>query len=143
MSNEGKKVKIHYEGTLDDGEKFDSSYDRGEPIEFVCMAGTVIPGFDEGVKDMKVGEKKTIHIEPENAYGLRNDQMVQKIPVASIPNADQLPVGQMIYMTGPDGTPIPTKVESIEDGIVTLDFNHPLAGKALNFELELVEVEDA
>ena len=142
MSNEGKKVKIHYNGTLDNGEKFDSSYDRGEPIEFVCMAGTVIPGFDQGVKDMKVGEKKTVHIEPADAYGEYNQAAVQVIPETAIPNADKLPVGEMIYMTGPGGMPTPVKVVSVEDGKVTLDFNHPLAGKALNFELELISVEE-
>ncbi|MCD8316733.1 MAG: peptidylprolyl isomerase [Eggerthellaceae bacterium] len=142
MSNEGKKVKIHYVGTLDDGTQFDSSVDRGEPIEFTCMAGDVIPGFDEGVKDMVVGEKKTIHIEPEDAYGPINEDLIQQVPIEKVPNADQLPIGEMIYMQGPDGQPFPVKVVSIKDGVVTFDMNHPMAGKPLNFELELVEVED-
>ena len=92
MSNKGKKVKVHYTGTLDDGTKFDSSVDRGEPIEFTCMAGQMIPGFDAAVEDMAVGEKKTVHIPAAEAYGERNDEMVQKVPVDQIPNADQLPV---------------------------------------------------
>ncbi|MCI2242975.1 FKBP-type peptidyl-prolyl cis-trans isomerase [Adlercreutzia faecimuris] len=142
MSNEGKKVKIHYTGTLDDGEKFDSSYDHGEPIEFVCMAGDVIPGFDEGVKDMAVGDKKTIHIEPADAYGEVREDLIQEVPLENIPNAEDLPVGGVIYMHGPDGRPVPVQVKAIEDGVATFDFNHPLAGKALNFELELVEVAD-
>lgn len=142
MSNKGKKVKVHYTGTLDDGTKFDSSVDRGEPIEFVCMAGQMIPGFDAAVEDMAVGEKKTVHIPAAEAYGERDDAMVQKVPVGQIPNADQLPVGQTIYMMGPGGQPFPVFVQSIEDGIVTFDMNHELAGKDLNFDIELVEVED-
>lgn len=142
MSNKGKKVKVHYTGTLDDGTKFDSSVDRGEPIEFVCMAGQMIPGFDAAVEDMAVGEKKTVHIPAAEAYGERDDAMVQKVPVDQIPNADQLPVGQTVYMMGPGGQPFPVFVQSIEDGIVTFDMNHELAGKDLNFDIELVEVED-
>ena len=107
MSNKGKKVKVHYTGTLDDGTKFDSSVDRGEPIEFVCMAGQMIPGFDAAVEDMAIGEKKTVHIPAAEAYGERDDAMVQKVPVDQIPNADQLPVGQTVYMMGPGGQPFP------------------------------------
>ena len=142
MSNKGKKVKVHYTGTLDDGTKFDSSVDRGEPIEFVCMAGQMIPGFDAAAEDMAVGEKKTVHIPAAEAYGERDEAMVQKVPVDQIPNADQLPVGQTVYKMGPGGQPFPEFVQSIEDGIVTFDMNHELAGKDLNFDIELVEVED-
>ncbi|MEI3548377.1 MAG: FKBP-type peptidyl-prolyl cis-trans isomerase [Adlercreutzia sp.] len=105
MSNKGKKVKVHYTGTLDDGTKFDTSVDRGEPIEFVCIAGQVIPGFDAAVEDMAVGEKKTVHIPAAEAYGERNDAVVQKEPVDEIPNADQLPMGRTVYMIGRGGRP--------------------------------------
>lgn len=142
MSNEGKKVKIHYKGTLDDGEVFDSSYDRGEPIEFVCMAGEVVKGFDNAVCDMEVGEKKSIHLEPEDAYGERNEAMIQKVPLNQIPNADQLPDSGTIYFQGPDGLPIPAEIVEKDDETITFDMNHPMAGKPLNFELELVEVSD-
>ena len=142
MSNEGKKVKIHYTGTLDDGSKFDSSYDHGQPIEFTCMAGDVIPGFDEGVKDMAVGEKKTIHLEPAEAYGEVREDLIQEVPLENVPNADELPLNGVIYMTGYDGRPVPVQVANIENGMVTFDFNHPLAGQPLNFELELIEVSD-
>ena len=128
--------------TLDDGTQFDSSYDRGEPLEFTCGAGQMIKGFDAAVVDMQVGEKKTVHIPAAEAYGERDDAMVQKVPVDQIPNADQLPVGQTVYMMGPGGQPFPVFVQSIEDGIVTFDMNHELAGKDLNFDIELVEVED-
>lgn len=140
MSNEGKVVKVHYRGTLDDGEQFDSSYDRSEPIEFTCMAGNVVPGFDNAVVNMEVGEKKTVRLEPEEAYGEARPELIQKVPVESVPNADKLPVGETVYMRGPDGRPFPVLVASIEDGVVTFDMNHPMAGKALTFELELVEV---
>lgn len=143
MSNEGKIVKIHYTGTLDNGEQFDSSYDRGEPIEFTCMAGDVIKGFDDAVLDMAVGDKKTIHLEPADAYGEIQKDLIQEVPLENIPNADKLPVGQSIYMQGPDGQPFPVFVSKIEDGKATFDMNHPLAGQALNFDLELVEVKDA
>lgn len=106
------------------------------------MAGDVIPGFDEGVKDMAVGDKKTIHIEPTDAYGEVREDLIQEVPLENIPNADELPVGGVIYMHGPDGSPVPVQVKAVEDGVATFDFNHPLAGKALNFELELVEVAD-
>ncbi len=142
MSNEGKIVKIHYTGSLDDGEVFDTSRLNGEPIEFECMAGTVIKGFDDAVKDMEVGEKKNIHLEPEEAYGPVREDLVQTVPVDRIPNAQDLPVGQTVYMQGPDGHPFPAKVVSMDEENVVFDMNHPMAGKPLNFELELVEVKD-
>ena len=142
MSNEGKVVKVHYKGTLDDGDVFDSSYDHNEPIEFTCMAGQMIKGFDEAVRDMQVGEKKKIHLEPEEAYGEKNDELVQTIPLDMIPNAADLPESGTIYFQGPDGMPIPAEIVGIEDGKATFDMNHPMAGKPLNFELELVEVAD-
>jgi FKBP-type peptidyl-prolyl cis-trans isomerase 2 len=142
MSNANKKVKIHYKGTLDNGEVFDSSYDRGEPLEFTCMSGQVIAGFDNAVVDMAVGDKKSIHLEPAEAYGASDPNLIQEIPLSRIPNADQLPVGETIYLSGPNGQPFPAQVVKIENGAVTFDMNHPMAGKALNFDLELVEVAD-
>ena len=141
MSNDGKKVKVHYRGTLDDGTEFDSSYTRGEPIEFVCGGGQVIDGFDNAVKDMAAGDTVNVHLEPEEAYGPIDPAAIQEIPVTHIPNGDQLPVGKTIYMQGPEGF-MPVQVVSIVDGIATLDMNHPMAGKALNFELTLVEVAE-
>ena len=141
MSNSGKKVKMHYRGTLDDGTQFDSSYDRGEPIEFTCDAGQMIPGFDAAVVDMALGEKKSVHIPAKDAYGEYNEQAVQKIPANQVPNADQLPVGQTVYFNSPYG-PMPAKVVSVTIDEVVLDMNHELAGKDLNFDIELVEVVD-
>ena len=141
MSNSGKKVKTHYRGTLDDGTQFDSSYDCGEPIEFTCGAGQMIPGFDAAVVDMALGEKKSVHIPAKDAYGEYNEQAVQKIPADQVPNADQLPVGQTVYFNSPYG-PMPAKVVSVTIDEVVLDMNHELAGKDLNFDIELVEVVD-
>lgn len=135
-------VKVHYKGTLDDGSIFDSS-EGGEPIQFVEGAHHVIKGFEDAVRDMQPGDTKKVHLEPRDAYGERDERLVQVIPTDSIPNADQLPVGKTVYFKNPAGYPMPALVEKVEDGNVHLDFNHQLAGKALNFELTLVSREDA
>ena len=92
MSNEGKRVRAHYTGTFDDGTVFDSSVERGEPLEFVCMAGQMIPGFDAAVNEMKVGETKNVHLPASEAYGEHDEQLVQTIPTAQIPGAEDLPL---------------------------------------------------
>ena len=143
MSNEGKKVKIHYTGSFDDGEVFDTSRLSGEPLEFECGSGMVIKCFDDAVRDMEVGEKKHIHLEPAEAYGEVDEKLIQTVPVDRVPNAQDLPVGESVYMQGPNGQPFPVKVVSMDDKNVVFDMNHPMAGKPLNFELELVEVEGA
>ena len=142
MSNKGKKVKVHYTGTLDDGTKFDSSVDRGEPIEFVCMAGQMIPGFDAAVEDMAVGEKKTVHIPAAEAYGERRNDLMQTVPVSMLPGAENLSTGDKVMLASPSGQPFPATVAKVEDGNITFDMNHEMAGKDLNFEIELLEVEE-
>lgn len=142
MSNEGKKVKVHYTGTLDDGTKFDSSYDRNEPLEFTCMAGQMIAGFDRAVRDMAVGETVTVHLAPKDAYGERNEDNVRTFPLEALPGSDQCVAGQTVYLAGPGGQPFPVKVAAKDDKTITLDANHELAGKPLNFEITLIEVED-
>ena len=142
MSNEGKKVKTHYRGTLDDGTQFDSSYDRGEPLAFTCGAGQMIAGFDAAVKDMTVGEKKTVHLEPSEAYGEHDDKLVLEFPREQAPGMESLSAGDKIALRGPAGQPIPATVVRVTPGKIVVDANHELAGKALNFEIELVEVED-
>ncbi len=141
MSNEGKHVKVHYVGTLDDGTKFDSSRDRGEPLAFTCMAGQMIPGFDAAVRDMAVGETVTIRLEPEDAYGPRRMEMVQTLPIAQLPGSERLVVGQHVMLGSPTGQPIAATVTDKNDFAITLDMNHEMAGKALNFEIELLEAE--
>ena len=142
MSNEGKKVKPRYKGPLDDGTQFDSSYDRGAPLEFTCMAGQMIPGFDMAGRDMEVGETKTVRLEPAEAYGEHNPALVQKMPRSNVPNADQLPIGQTIYLRSGSSAPFPARGAEVTDDSVSFDMNHELAGQALTFEITLVEVAD-
>ena len=142
MSNLHKKVRAHYCGTLDDGTKFDSSYDRDEPIEFVCGAGQMIKGFDKAVEDMQVGEKKTVHILAEDAYGMPNPDLVITFPIDEVPNVSELHSGDKVGLMSSAGYPVPAVVTKIDDATVTVDANHELAGKALNFDIELVEIFD-
>ena len=141
MSNEGKKVKVHYVGTLDDGTKFDSSRDRDEPLAFTCMAGQMIKGFDEAVREMEVGQVVNVRLEPAEAYGERDERLVQTVPVAAMPGAENLAVGARVMLSSPTGQPFPATVTAVEDGNITFDMNHEMAGKALNFNIELLEVE--
>ena len=141
MSNEGKKVKVHYVGTLDDGTKFDSSRDRGEPLAFTCMAGQMIAGFDAAVRDMEVGSTVSVRLEPEDAYGPRRMDMVQTLPIAQLPGAEKLAVGQRVMLGTPSGQPIQATVTDKTDTAITFDMNHEMAGKALNFEIELLEAK--
>lgn len=141
MSNEGKKVKCHYRGTLDDGTQFDSSYDRGEPLAFTCGAGQMIKGFDAAVIDMELGEKKTVHIPAADAYGEHNPDMIVSFPADQVPNLDQISVGDKLYLSTATGMPVPAVVIEVTPEGVTLDANHELAGKDLNFDIELVEIE--
>lgn len=141
MSNAGKTVSVHYSGTLDDGTKFDSSYDRNAPLTFTCMAGQMIPGFDKAVENMEVGQTVNVHIPCAEAYGERSEDMVQQVPLANIPNAEQLPVGERIILQTADGQPFQALVVSMDDTYVTFDLNSEMAGKDLNFEITLVEVQ--
>ena len=142
MSNEGKKVKVHYVGTLDDGTKFDSSRDRNEPLAFTCMAGQMIAGFDNAVKDMNVGDVIDVHIPAVEAYGERREEAIQSIPVAQLPGSEKLVSGQQVTLGTPNGYPIRATVVENDGTTIIFDTNHPMAGKDLNFNIELLEVED-
>ena len=141
MSNEGKQVKVHYVGTLDDGTKFDSSRDRGEPLAFTCMAGQMIPGFDAAVRDMAVGETTTIRLEPADAYGPRRMELVQTIPLVQLPGAENLSIGQRVMLQSVTGQPMQATVTDKNETAITFDLNHEMAGKALTFEIELLEAK--
>ena len=101
--NVGKTCRTHYRGTFNDGTQFDSSYDRGEPLEFVCGAGQMIKGFDAAVADMEVGEIKEIHLMPEEAYGMPNPNMILTLEIANLPGSEDLEVGQQVYLTNQSG----------------------------------------
>jgi FKBP-type peptidyl-prolyl cis-trans isomerase 2 len=135
----GDKIKVHYHGKLTSGETFDSSAGR-EPLEFEVGAGMVIPGFDEGVTGMAVGEKKTINIPFGEAYGPRNPEMVIEMPKERFPADMQLEVGMPLGMSDQNGQQFQVTVVEIKEEVVMLDANHPLAGQDLIFDLELVEI---
>ena len=139
--NVGKTCRTHYKGTFNDGTQFDSSYDRGEPLEFVCGAGQMIKGFDAAVADMEVGEVKDIHLMPEEAYGMPDPNAIFTVAIAQLPGAEEVEVGQQVYLQNAAGQPFPVKVVSKDDTTITFDANHEMAGKELNFRIELVEVK--
>ena len=139
--NAGKTCRVHYKGTFNDGVQFDSSYDRGEPLEFVCGAGMMIKGFDAAVVDMEVGQVVDVHLMPEEAYGMPDPSAVMTFEIAQLPGSENLTVGQQVYLTNPMGQPFPVKVAAKDDTTITLDANHEMAGKELNFRIELVSVQ--
>ena len=137
--NVGKTCRVHYRGTFNDGAQFDSSYDRGEPLEFVCGAGQMIPGFDAAVADMEPGEHRDVHLTPEEAYGPADPEAVITLEIASLPGAEAVSVGERVYLQDPYGRPIPVRITAKDEKTVTFDANHEMAGRELNFHIELVE----
>lgn len=135
----GDSVKIHYSGTLDDGTPFDSSVGR-EPLEFELGSGQVIPGFDHAVEGMAIGEKKSVKIPPEQAYGPRHEQMIQEVPKSALPESLEPEEGMALRAQQPDGQVINLTVTAVGDDSITVDANHPLAGQSLNFDIELVAI---
>lgn len=139
--NVGKTCRTHYRGTFNDGTQFDSSYDRGEPLEFICGAGQMIRGFDAAVADMEVGQVLDVHLMPEEAYGMPDPQAVFTLEIAQLPGSEGLEVGQQAYLSNQYGQPFPVKVTAKDEKTITFDANHEMAGKELNFRIELVEVK--
>ncbi|MBI2658262.1 peptidylprolyl isomerase [Candidatus Woesearchaeota archaeon] len=134
----GSKVKVHYTGSLNDGSIFDSSEGR-EPLEFTLGEGQVIKGFEDGVASMGLNEEKTIKINPEEAYGQKNEQLVIKVPRDQFPK--EIEVGGKLMLKGPQGQQLPAEITNIAEDQVTIDLNHPLAGKELNFKLKLIAID--
>jgi FKBP-type peptidyl-prolyl cis-trans isomerase 2 len=135
----GDTVRVHYHGRLENGDTFDKSEGKA-PLEFKVGTGSVIKGFDNGVLDMTVGEKRTLNIPVEEAYGPKSDELIMEFPKANIP-ADLNPeVGMELQMSNPQGQVFPVRVAAVGAEFITLDANHPLAGEPLIFDIELVEI---
>ena len=135
---QGTKVRVHYRGTLGDGTEFDNSRQRGEPLEFEIGGGQVISGFDEAVSGMAVGDRLEVTIPSDNAYGPKHAEAIQEVEAHRLPEGAC--EGAMIQAMTEDGQPLAGTIIDLTDETATIDFNHPLAGCDLTFELELVEV---
>ena len=133
----GDKVKVHYTGTFDEGDVFDSS-EGSEPLEFTAGAGQVIKGFDDAVIGMNKNQEKSVKIPANEAYGEYREELVKKVPAQNVPsNAKK---GMVLGLSAPDGRQFPAKIKDIDDKFITLDLNHPLAGKNLNFKIKIVDI---
>ena len=139
--NAGKLCKTHYRGTLNDGTVFDSSYDRGEPLEFICGVGMMIHGYDAAVANMEVGQSIDIHLTPDEAYGHSDPRAIFTVEISQLPGSEGLSTGENVVLYTNAGQPMPVKVTARDDSTITFDANHEMAGKDLNFHIELVEVQ--
>ncbi|MGM0589469.1 MAG: FKBP-type peptidyl-prolyl cis-trans isomerase [Bacteroidota bacterium] len=138
-AEQGSTVKVHYTGTLKNGQQFDSSRER-DPLEFTLGEGKLIPGFEEAVTGMEVGDVESITIPAKEAYGERRDDLVVEVSKEELPQNAEPEVGMQLELKNQDGQAIPVQITEIKDEVVVLDANHPLAGKDLNFEIELLEI---
>ena len=136
----GDAVKVEYIGSLEDGTVFDSSEKHEAPLEFIVGSGQIIPGFEEAVVGMKVGEEKQITLEPEEAYGDYNPDLVKKIPKDCFPEDQDVQQGMIYMMNIPDGRQVPVKITDVEEDAITIDLNPPLAGKTLIFKIKIVAI---
>jgi len=135
----GDKVRIHYTGTLSDGSTFDSSEGR-DPLEFTVGSGEIIPGLDKEVEGMEVGEAKSVTVAAAEAYGDHDPGRTQAVPRDQVPEHIPLDIGTQLQLQTPDGQAVAVSVAEVTEDEVVLDANHPLAGKDLNFAVELVEI---
>ena len=138
----GNSVKLHYKGTFPNGEVFDDSRTRGETMNILVGEGRLIDGFESALIGMTEGQVKTVNLTAEEAYGERVPQAVVTAPKSAFPEGFPFEEGMPVSGQGPDGQPMHARIVSFTDTEVTLDHNHPLAGKDINFEIELVEIEE-
>lgn len=138
-AKKGDKVKVHYHGKLIDGTTFDSSEGRS-PLEFEVGSGQVIPGFDDGVTGLKVGEKRTVNIPADQAYGQASEEQIVEFPKSQFPPEMTPEVGMPLQMSNDQGQTFQVVIKEVKEDSVVLDANHPLAGKDLVFDIELVEI---
>ncbi len=138
----GDTVSVHYRGTLNDGTEFDNSYLRGEPISFTVGGGQMISGFDSAAVGMTIGETKTVRLTPDQAYGDRIDDAIRPFSKGDFPDGFNFEVGQEVHGQNASGFPLVATITEVRDEDVTLDMNHPMAGKELNFQIELVDIKE-
>ncbi len=136
----GDLVTVEYVGKLDDGTIFDSSEKHGQPLKFKAGEGQVIKGFDKGVLGMSVGQEKVLDIPPEEGYGERNEQLKQEVPKEALGDEVEPKVGQGLIANLPNGQKVPAEVVAVNEKTITIDLNHPLAGKTLHFAVKLVDI---
>jgi len=139
QAKRGDTVSVHYKGTLDDGTIFDSS-EGGDPLSFTLGGGEVIPGFESAIEGMSIGDEKTERIDSENAYGPRRDELIFRVAREQLPDGSEVEVGDVLRIGFPDGSSAAVQVAQMDEASLTLDANHPLAGKDLTFELRLVAI---
>lgn len=138
-AKQGDTVRVHYTGTLNDGTVFDSSV-GGEPLEFTLGEGQLIPGFEKAVMGLAVGDRTTALIPSDEAYGPHRADGLIQVPRTNIPTDIQPQIGQQLQMQTQDGRPVPVRVVAVDDTSITVDANHPLAGKDLSFDIEVVAI---
>ena len=137
----GNTVKVHYKGTLEDGSVFDDSREREQTLDFELGTDSMLPGFQDAIVGMKVGETKAFTLACDDAYGAPEQERVVPVPKDAVPEGFEFVVGSPVLGTSPNGQPVRATIKEVQEGEVLLDHNHPLAGKDLNFEVELVEVQ--
>jgi len=137
---QGDTIKVDYTGTLEDGQVFDSSEGK-QPIEFEVGAGKIIPGFDKAVVGMEKDEEKEITIKPEDAYGQPREDLKREVPRTALPQGQEPKEGMGLMMNTPQGQQIPARIVKVTKDNVTIDLNHPLAGKTLKFKIKIADIK--
>ena len=137
---DGDKVVVSYVGKFESGEIFDASEKHGKPLEFEVGAKMVVPGFDNAIKGMEKGKKKSFEISPAEGYGELNPALVQQVPKSALPQDQEPQVGMVLMIASPEGQQFPARITEVKDDSISIDLNHPLAGKKLLFDIEIVDV---